>query len=613
MDKKDYEDACLKLLENQEFYEEVATDPNPIYKKRFMEAAEDLYQRSLITAFEKKMLEKGVRTPLFYGLPKIHADYTDFPPLRPICSGSDSCSVRFSELIDTFLKAAARKTPSYVQDSTDFINKTKDTVFSPTAEQSVYLGVMDVNSLYPNIDQNEGAEACTQALNNRKNKHFPTALLTTFIIMVLESNAMTFGTRVFHQIKGTAMGTPMAVNFANLFMSKFETNMLNDFYKKYGIRPKLYLRYIDDVFFVWVGDKASLDTFINFCKSYSEMKQMASKITFKARYSSKSVEFLDMNVKLENNRITTDLFSKPTAKHQYLHRSSFHAPTTIRSLPKTQFIRLRRLCSHINDYNRHSLEFVNFFSKRGYRKDTLIKTSDEVRKMSRENLLTYNVKQKDSNRVILPVNWHPKFREFGTILHNCYNAMIKKTPSMSKIFPAPPMVAYRKNRTFKDVLTRTKFPKTPPHTYEDKSKTTIKHLMNNSGTIHNDKTGISFQIEGGISTEKDTVYAVKCTLHNLIYVGQSSYQLNERMNQHRLDSNLHPEKCALARHFYEHECNFDNNANISILEKNVVGSLAHREFREDVWITRLNTIPPNGLNSDINSFASTYFNVFNAQ
>ena len=38
----------------------------------------------------------------------------------------------------------------------------------------------------------------------------------------------------FHQIKGTAMGTSMAVNLANLFMGKFETDLLNGYRNKYN-------------------------------------------------------------------------------------------------------------------------------------------------------------------------------------------------------------------------------------------------------------------------------------------------------------------------------------------------------------------------------------------
>ena len=44
------------------------------------------------------------------------------------------------------------------------------------------------------------------------------------------------------------MGTPMAPNYANIFMDKFEQGMLDRFYKKTGKRPLVWWRYIDDIF-----------------------------------------------------------------------------------------------------------------------------------------------------------------------------------------------------------------------------------------------------------------------------------------------------------------------------------------------------------------------------
>ena len=44
------------------------------------------------------------------------------------------------------------------------------------------------------------------------------------------------------------MGTPMAVNFANIFMSKFEEEMLDEFQSIYSLRPALWLHFIDDSF-----------------------------------------------------------------------------------------------------------------------------------------------------------------------------------------------------------------------------------------------------------------------------------------------------------------------------------------------------------------------------
>ena len=86
---------------------------------------------------------------------------------------------------------------------------------------------------------------------------------------ILKCNTPKFGERFFHQIKGTAMGTPMAVSLANLFMGKFETDLLNDYRNKYNKLSLIWLRYIDDIFFTWDHGEPSLKHFISFCNSYS--------------------------------------------------------------------------------------------------------------------------------------------------------------------------------------------------------------------------------------------------------------------------------------------------------------------------------------------------------
>ena len=108
---------------------------------------------------------------------------------------------------------------------------------------------MDVSSLYPNIDHQEGIDACETALNTRTSQSVPASVLCDLIMTILTCNTLKFGERFSHQIKGTAMGTPMSVNLANLFMGKYETNLLNDYQNKYNKSRGIWLRYIDDIFF----------------------------------------------------------------------------------------------------------------------------------------------------------------------------------------------------------------------------------------------------------------------------------------------------------------------------------------------------------------------------
>ena len=68
-------------------------------------------------------------------------------------------------------------------------------------------------------------------LNQRNNQRIATKVPKHLILLILRINTMMFCGRYFHQTKGTAMGTPMAVNYANCFTEHFETNLLQE-YKK---------------------------------------------------------------------------------------------------------------------------------------------------------------------------------------------------------------------------------------------------------------------------------------------------------------------------------------------------------------------------------------------
>ena len=159
--------------------------------------------------------------------------------------------------------------------------------------------------------------------------------------------------------------------------------MLNDYKSKYNKLPGIWLRYIDDIFFTWNYDKTSLEYFINFCKNYSSNQSMKSHITFTYDYSTDYVYFLDTKVKFKEQKLMTEIYSKPTASFQYLHRTSYHPPHTFRSILRSQFIRIRRICSDINDYWSHSKRFTNFFKLRGFNRMIIDKISTEILKIQR--------------------------------------------------------------------------------------------------------------------------------------------------------------------------------------------------------------------------------------
>ena len=115
---------------------------------------------------------------------------------------------------------------------------------------------------------------------------------------------------------------------------------------------------------------------------------MKSNITFTYDYSTDYVYFLDTKVKFKEQKLMTEIYSKPTASFQYLHGTSYHPPHTFRSVLRSQFIRIRLIC--VNDYWYHSKRFTKFFKSRGFNRMIIDKISSEISKIRRHDLFNNN-------------------------------------------------------------------------------------------------------------------------------------------------------------------------------------------------------------------------------
>ena len=57
------------------------------------------------------------------------------------------------------------------------------------------------------------------------------------------------------------------------------------------------------------------------------------------------------------------------------------------SLPKSQFMRIRQICSYIKNYDKHATQFIKHFCRRSYSETKLKSICENVWKMPREELL----------------------------------------------------------------------------------------------------------------------------------------------------------------------------------------------------------------------------------
>ena len=211
-----------------------------------------------------------------------------------------------------------------------------------------------------------------------------TPYILQLLKLVLHSMNFTFNDQHYLQIGGTAMGTGVAPNYANLFMDRFETNALDNWDKK----PLVWLRFIDDIFMIWTHGEEELLKFIRYLNSIHE------KIKFTHEYSTESINFLDTTVKIDTDSLLyTTLYEKPTDTHLYLHYSSAHHKPCHTKGPYGQFLRIRRICTRNQDFIHHGFKLMEYYLNRGYPLKNLKKHMLRAAKFTQDELLVVKTKK----------------------------------------------------------------------------------------------------------------------------------------------------------------------------------------------------------------------------
>uniref|UniRef100_A0A8C3T6V0 Reverse transcriptase domain-containing protein n=1 Tax=Chelydra serpentina TaxID=8475 RepID=A0A8C3T6V0_CHESE len=352
MNKLEYEQEAARQLSNSTFYRPLSSDPTEEYQKKLHHLLQKLPGKAQEQICIDTCLEP--RPGIFYLLPKIHKPGN---PGRPIISGIGTLTAGLSGYVDSLLRPYATSTPSYLRDTTDFLRKLQSIGDLP---DNAILATMDVEAPYTNIPHKDGLQAIRNSIPDNATAN----LVAELCDFVLTHNYFTFGVNIYLQVSGTAMGTHMAPQYANIFMADLEQRFLST----RSLMPLLCLRYIDDIFIIWTHGKETLEEF------HHDFNNFHPTINLSLDQSTQVVHFLDTTVLISDGHINTTLYRKPTDRYTYLHTSSFHPEHTTRSIVYSQALRYNRICSNPSDRDKHLQDLYQAFLKLQYRPAKVKKT-----------------------------------------------------------------------------------------------------------------------------------------------------------------------------------------------------------------------------------------------
>ena len=223
--------------------------------------------------------------------------------------------------------------------------------------------------MYTNIDTDHAIKVISEwldslNLNNQLPANFPLEAVKEAMVLVIKNNIFEWGDLHFLQLLGTAMGTSAACMWATIYFTVHEMGTL---IPKYGSQLPLFGQFIDVIIGIWI-DHGDTDDF--------------GILTWEFKELSRSVNFINLTIEIENNKIVTKTFQKALNLYQYIGPLSCHQPKMMEGIIYSLMSNYCHQNTYIKDYHAMSIHLFDRHVARGWKhatmKDYILKADHRI-------------------------------------------------------------------------------------------------------------------------------------------------------------------------------------------------------------------------------------------
>ena len=151
-----------------------------------------------------------------YGLPKVHKIGC---PIRPILSALNTFNYNVAKWFVPILEPLTKNAFTVIN-STQFVKE----INNINIPQSSFLASFDVKSLFTNIPLVETVNLCVD-LGERENlipHDLTVSQFKALLDVAVKESVFIFNNKLYKQIDGVAMGSPLGPTLANVFLCYYE-------------------------------------------------------------------------------------------------------------------------------------------------------------------------------------------------------------------------------------------------------------------------------------------------------------------------------------------------------------------------------------------------------
>jgi hypothetical protein len=300
--------------------------------------------------------------------------------------------------------------------------------------------------MYPSIDKAGAVAACANAAAQCG---YYGGMVDALLDFVMKHGYCQFDGQYYKQVQGTVMGTPVAPPYSNIYVASCLEAAAK---AKCDNWPRIYKRFIDDGFFVWEGDEASLLAFLQLLNS------TLPNINLTWQYSQHSIDYMDLTITkcagtgfAVGLKVTT--YQKPHNQYMYIPYFSFHRRGVFKGFVKAELQRYAVTNTLPADFEHMKGLFMQRLVDRGYPVCTLRTWFADVSHSCRVQLLQRPVGTKRHSSVppvlVLPNGQFEMTARIAAVVNRVYAAH-QHEPAVAEVFGGPNarlLVAYTKNRS----------------------------------------------------------------------------------------------------------------------------------------------------------------------
>lgn len=341
----------------------------------------------------KKLIPSGTSPGKLYGLCKVHKESK---AMRPIVSMVNTPEYKLAKYLDGFIKPNIPD--QFMLSSTaDFIS----VINSYPLKGDEYLVSYDVTSLFTNVPLQETIDIVVKYVYSKDSVAKPTFSKKVFrkMLLICSQSFFMYKDQLYQQVNGVSMGGPLAPSLANL-----ENNLLNAKPKSSSAHPKLYLRYVDDCFSIF-DDEESANLFLD------TLNTLHPSIKFTVEAGNKSLAFLDINISIDGQTLSTSVYRKPTHTGVFLNYHALVPMSWKKGLIMCLLHRAKAICSSHSLLSSEINNLKEMFMKNCYPANFFDRVVEKFMTSHRSSVSSSTTDSEDVPFVVLTVPFYGRCSE----------------------------------------------------------------------------------------------------------------------------------------------------------------------------------------------------------